>query len=101
MLWFDRVGWGCGTIYSMKTVVTGGVEVGGGARRKVSWLRRFFSWIAWVYDRFVFHVIYRGRRLRPEVLERLEREDEEERQGKQVRSPTFTNAEDAIKWLKS
>ena len=85
----------------MKTVAVAGAKVGGDMRQKVSWLRRFFSWCAWVYDRFVFHVIYRGRRLRPEVEERMEREDEEERQGKQVRSPTFTNAEDAIKWLKS
>ena len=83
----------------METVA---VKVGGGVKaKKRSWVRGVFGWFAWVWDRFDFWVIHRGRRLRPEVLERLEREDEEERQGKQVRSPRFANAEDAVKWLKS
>ena len=68
---------------------------------RLSLFRSAVSKIAWLYDRFVFHVIYRGERLRPEIIAEMEKEDEDERNGKNVRSPTFTNTEDAIRWLDS
>ena len=99
-------GVGVGSIYSMETMSTSQAYGGVGAavddasvkQEKRSLMRSVF---AWVYDRFDFWVIHRGRRLRPEVEERLDREDEEERQGKQVRSPAFTNAADMMRWLDS
>ena len=45
-------------------------------------------------------MIYRGRRLRPEVGEELLKDVEDVRSGKDT-SPRFTNAKDAVAWLKS
>ena len=85
----------------MKTAVTsqahGGVEV---KRQKRLFVRLVFAWFVWMYDRFVFWVIYRGRRLRPEVGEELLQDLEEVQSGRDT-SPGFSNTEDAVKWLKS
>ena len=82
----------------MKTAV--GVQIGETKIKKPSWVRSVFGWFAWVYDRFDFWIIHRGRRLRPEVLERLEQAVKNTKQGKNI-SPKFSNVEDAIKWLDS
>ena len=60
----------------------------------------FTGFCRWIADRFDFWVIYRGERLRPEVLDRLDEEDEAERRGEDVYSPAFTNVEDMRKWLR-
>ena len=86
----------------MKTVVLGQVHSGVGIveKQRKSLVRSIFAWFAWVYDRFVFYVVYRGRRLRPEVKDRLERAIQETEQGKNM-SPKFADVEDAIRWLDS
>ena len=82
----------------METVA---VKVGGGVKaKKRSWVRGVFGWFAWVWDRFDFWVIHRGRRLRPEVREELLKSVEEVRQGKDT-SPGFTDVDEAIRWLDS
>ena len=85
----------------MKTIAIGQVQSGVGVeRREKSLVRSVFAWFAWVWDRFVFHIIYRGERLRPEVREELRKSVEEVKQGKDT-SPGFTNVDDAIRWLDS
>ena len=72
----------------MKTAT--GIKVGGGvgkpSARLVGAVRGFF---VWVWDRFDFWVIHRGRRLRSEVWAEIAREDEEERRGKNISSTCF------------
>ena len=96
---------GFGSIYSMETMSTSQAYGGVGAavddasvkQEKRSLVRSVF---AWVYDRFDFWVIHRGRRLRPEVGEELLKDVEEVRSGRDT-SPGFSNAKDAVAWLKS
>ena len=86
------------TMYSMETAkATAAAYI---ERKGSSDKRSIFSWIAWLYDRFVFWVVHRGRRIRPEVGEALRKDVEDANNGKNV-SPEFTTVEEAIKWLRS
>ena len=91
-----------GIIYSMKTSAVG-MRVGGEVAKasKPFVLRVWFEKVAKFVDDLVVKYYYKGERLRPEIMAELEREDEEERQGKSVYSPAFTNADDMIAWLDS
>ena len=83
----------------METTLQTGVKIGAKPER-MSVVRVITSRIAWLYDRFVFHIIYRGERLRPEVQEQLRKDVEDAEKGINV-SPVFTNADDLITWLDS
>ena len=83
----------------METAIKAGVKMNTKTRRP-SFMRAIIARIAWVWDRFVFYVIYRGERLRPEVAERIERSIANAKNGKNI-SPTFKSGKDAIQWLKA
>ena len=83
----------------METTIQAEVKIG----TKTEWpsfVRTVISRIAWLYDRFVFHVIYRGERLRPEVAEQMKKSVEDAKKGINV-SPKFTNTKDMMDWLNS
>ena len=85
-------------IGTMKTAA--GVKVGGGVKaRQAPGVRALCKKVAKFVDDLIVKYYYKGERLRPEVRERIEKSMEDARQGKNL-SPAFTNAEDAIKWLR-
>lgn len=60
-----------------------------------------FARIARLYDRLVFRLIHRGRRIRPEALEVIEKEIEDEKQEKTAPPKKFANTKDMMEWLNS
>ena len=55
----------------------------------------------WLWGIFDFWTGLFGWRLRKDVADRLEKEDEDEKRGKNISSPEFDDVDEAFDWLDS